>query len=110
MTSSPNSQGRLKVALIAPSLRYVGGQAVQADLLLRLWQSDPDVDVSLITVDPPLPRWLAFANPALLTLGIVFLGAASAVGRAFLVPAAPNVAHVVFFVLAAGARAHDRAS
>ena len=53
-----NLQRRLKVVLIAPSLRYVGGQAVQADLLLRLWQNDPDVDVRLIAVDPPLPRWL----------------------------------------------------
>ena len=26
-------QRRLKVAIVAPSLRYVGGQAVQADLL-----------------------------------------------------------------------------
>jgi glycosyltransferase involved in cell wall biosynthesis len=56
--------------MIAPSLRYVGGQAVQADLLLRLWQSDPDVDVSLIAVDPLLPRWLAWAEriPGLRTL------------------------------------------
>jgi hypothetical protein len=48
-----------------------------------------------------MPRWMAFANPALVTLAIVFAGATSEVGRAFLVPAAPNVAHVVFFALAA---------
>ena len=28
---------KLKVAIVAPSLRYVGGQAVQADLLMNLW-------------------------------------------------------------------------
>jgi glycosyltransferase involved in cell wall biosynthesis len=66
----PNSQRRLKVALVAPSLRYVGGQAVQADLLLRLWQNDPDVNVSLIAVDPPLPRGLSWVEsiPGLRTI------------------------------------------
>ncbi len=67
---SRNSPKRLKVALIAPSLRYVGGQAVQADLLLRLWQDDPNVDVSLIEVDPPLPRGFGWAEriPGLRTI------------------------------------------
>jgi glycosyltransferase involved in cell wall biosynthesis len=53
---------RVKVAIVAPSLRYVGGQAVQADLLMRLWQDDPDVEVTFIAVDPPLPRALAWAE------------------------------------------------
>lgn len=53
---------RVKVAIVAPSLRYVGGQAVQADLLLRLWQGDPEVEVTFIAVDPPLPRALAWAE------------------------------------------------
>jgi L-malate glycosyltransferase len=59
-----------RVAIIAPSLRYVGGQSVQADLLLRLWQNDHDVDVSLLEVDPPLPRALAWAEriPGLRTI------------------------------------------
>lgn len=48
--------------MVAPSLRYVGGQAVQADLLLRLWQNDPDVEVSFIAVDPPLPGILAWVE------------------------------------------------
>jgi glycosyltransferase involved in cell wall biosynthesis len=52
----------VKVAIVAPSLRYVGGQAVQADLLVRLWQNDPDVQVTFIAVDPPLPRLLAWAK------------------------------------------------
>jgi glycosyltransferase involved in cell wall biosynthesis len=55
------SARKLKVAIVAPSLRYVGGQAVQADLLMRLWKDDPEVDVTFIGVDPPFPwalRWV----------------------------------------------------
>ena len=72
MSAEGNSeaQGRVKVAIVAPSLRYVGGQAVQADLLLRLWQNDPDVEVTFIAVDPPLPWLLAWAEqvPGLRTI------------------------------------------
>ena len=62
--------GRVKVAIVAPSLRYIGGQAVQADLLMRLWQNDPDVEVTFIAVDPSLPRALRWAEriPGLRTL------------------------------------------
>ena len=61
---------RLKVAIVAPSLRYVGGQAVQADLLLRLWRNDPEIEVTFIAVDPPLPRVLRWAEgiPGLRTI------------------------------------------
>jgi len=64
MSAAENSQtrNRVKVAIVAPSLRYVGGQAVQADLLLRLWQNDPDVEITFIAVDPPLPRVFAGAE------------------------------------------------
>jgi glycosyltransferase involved in cell wall biosynthesis len=72
MSAAGNSEarGRVKVAIVAPSLRYVGGQAVQADLLLRLWQNDPDVEVTFIAVDPPLPRLFAWAEkvPGLRTI------------------------------------------
>ena len=57
-----NSIKRLRLAIVAPSLRYVGGQSAQADLLIRHWQSDPDVDVSFISVDPPLPSVFAWAE------------------------------------------------
>jgi len=57
-----SSKKRLKVAIVAPSLNYVGGQAVQADLLVRLWQNDPDVDVKLIAVDPPLLHGMGWAE------------------------------------------------
>jgi len=61
---------RPRVCIIAPSLRYVGGQSVQADLLLRHWQNDPDIDISFLAVDPPLPRALAWAEsiPGLRTI------------------------------------------
>lgn len=52
---------KLRVALVAPSLRYVGGQSVQASLLLRYWKNDPEVEVKFVPVDP-LPgkflRWV----------------------------------------------------
>ncbi|MGO9864380.1 MAG: glycosyltransferase family 4 protein [Terriglobales bacterium] len=73
MSESPDSTSakrRLRVAIVAPSLRYVGGQSVQADLLLRHWQNDPGIDISFLAVDPPLPRALAWAEsiPGLRTI------------------------------------------
>jgi L-malate glycosyltransferase len=79
MSSSDDSQTqggqtvgdkRVRVAIVAPSLRYVGGQAVQADLLMRLWRNDPEVEVTFIAVDPPLPRGLGWAErvPGLRTI------------------------------------------
>ena len=44
-----------------------------------------------------LPRGLALVNPLTLTVAIALAGATTALGRAFVVPAAPNLAHVVFF-------------
>jgi len=46
---------RLRVALVAPTLRFVGGQAVQADLLLRYWKNDPEVEARLLPIDPDSP-------------------------------------------------------
>jgi glycosyltransferase involved in cell wall biosynthesis len=48
------TDSRIQVAFVAPSLRYVGGQAVQADMLVRNWKDDPDVAVRFIAVDPRL--------------------------------------------------------
>jgi L-malate glycosyltransferase len=61
-TDDQSSKKRLKVAIVGPSLNYVGGQSVQADLLLRLWRNDPDVEVSFIAVDPPLLPGFAWAD------------------------------------------------
>jgi L-malate glycosyltransferase len=61
---------RLKVAIVAASLRYVGGQSVQADLLRRHWQDDPEVEARVVPIDPTLPRLLRWAEhvPFLRTL------------------------------------------
>ncbi len=53
---------RHRVAIVAPSLRYVGGQSAQAELLLRHWRNDSDIDIRFIAVDPPLPKFLAWAE------------------------------------------------
>jgi glycosyltransferase involved in cell wall biosynthesis len=54
--------GKLRVAFVAPSLRILGGQAVQADRLLSAWHSDPDIDAWLVPVNPVPP---ALLRPAL---------------------------------------------
>ncbi len=61
---------RIRVVLVAASPRYVGGQSVQADLLLRHWRGDPAVEARFIPIDPPLPRALAWVEriPFLRTL------------------------------------------
>jgi glycosyltransferase involved in cell wall biosynthesis len=48
--------------MVAPSLRILGGQAVQADRLVRAWQDDPDVDTWLVPVNPLPPRPFRFAT------------------------------------------------
>jgi glycosyltransferase involved in cell wall biosynthesis len=45
----------LQVAIVAPSTRILGGQAVQAARLLRSWQNDPDVHAWLVPVNPTPP-------------------------------------------------------
>jgi L-malate glycosyltransferase len=69
-SSKESSSRRLRVCVVAPSLRYVGGQSAQADLLLQHWQNDPDIAISFVAVDPPLPRALAWAEriPGLRTI------------------------------------------
>jgi glycosyltransferase involved in cell wall biosynthesis len=53
---------RIRVAVVAPSLRILGGQAVQAHRLLAAWRGDPDVEAWLVPVNPEPPRWLGFAS------------------------------------------------
>jgi glycosyltransferase involved in cell wall biosynthesis len=54
----------LRVAIVAPSLRFLGGQAVQADRLLRAWQDDPDVRAWLVPHNPMPPAPIRFALAA----------------------------------------------
>jgi L-malate glycosyltransferase len=59
--SLPGASRPLRVAVVGPSHRYLGGQSVQVDALLRNWRNDPEVDARFIAVDPdppPLLRWM----------------------------------------------------
>jgi L-malate glycosyltransferase len=58
---------RLNVAIVAPSMGILGGQAVQADRLLRAWTEDPDVNAWLVPINPAPPRFLRRA------LGVKYL-------------------------------------
>jgi len=47
---------RLRIAIVAASLRILGGQAVQAQRLLDGWQGDSEVDAWLVPINPvPAP-------------------------------------------------------
>jgi len=59
-TPGVRAGGAIKVAFVAPSLRILGGQAVQADRLLNAWRDDPDVSAWLVPVNPLPPRRLRF--------------------------------------------------
>jgi len=49
----------VRVALVAPSLEILGGQAVQASRLLEGFENEPGVDVFLVPINPRLPGPLA---------------------------------------------------
>jgi L-malate glycosyltransferase len=53
---------KVQVAVVAPSLSILGGQAVQADQLLRAWRGSPEVDAWLVPINPLPPRGLRFAT------------------------------------------------
>ena len=57
---SQDQRQRTRVVLVAASSRYVGGQSVQADMLLRHWQDDPGVEARFVPIDPLLPQPLAW--------------------------------------------------
>lgn len=54
--------GHLNVAIVAPSMGILGGQAVQAARLLRSWEHDTDIRAWLVPINPSPPRALAFAT------------------------------------------------
>jgi glycosyltransferase involved in cell wall biosynthesis len=43
---------RLNVAIVAPSLAILGGQAVQAARLLKAWEGDPEIRAWLVPINP----------------------------------------------------------
>jgi glycosyltransferase involved in cell wall biosynthesis len=47
---------RLRVAIVAPSLRILGGHSVQAQRMLDGWRHDLDVEAWLVPIDPLPPR------------------------------------------------------
>ena len=51
--SHPNQP--LKVAIVAPTLHILGGQAVQAQRLIDSWADDPEVQAELVPVNPQPP-------------------------------------------------------
>jgi glycosyltransferase involved in cell wall biosynthesis len=60
-----NSQGeagrrRVRVCVIAPSLRVVGGQAIQARRLMNHLERIADIEVGFIAHNPALPKALAW--------------------------------------------------
>src|SRR4051812_44674576 len=46
---------RLNIAIVAPSMGILGGQAVQAARLLRSWRDDPDINAWLVPINPAPP-------------------------------------------------------
>jgi L-malate glycosyltransferase len=62
--SKSRVRSRIRVALVAPSLRYVGGQAVQADLLMKYWGGDSEIAATFVPVDPKFPFGLRWAERA----------------------------------------------
>jgi len=46
---------RLNIAIVAPSMGILGGQAVQAARLLRSWRDDPEINAWLVPINPVPP-------------------------------------------------------
>ena len=66
----PAPTERIRVAMVAASMRYVGGQSVQAKLLVSKLRNDPAVEAHLVPIDPVFPPGLRWAEdiPFLRTL------------------------------------------
>ena len=55
---SGDDERPLGIALVAPSMRILGGQAVQAERLLQGWAQDPEIRVWLVPTNPEPPPLL----------------------------------------------------
>src|SRR5215216_1437453 len=49
----------LRVLIIAPSLDILGGQSIQAALLLKQLREEPQLEISFLPINPRLPGLLA---------------------------------------------------
>ncbi len=54
-SSDASSHAPLVVAMVAPSLSILGGQAVQARRLLDAWRKDREISAFLVPINPELP-------------------------------------------------------
>jgi glycosyltransferase involved in cell wall biosynthesis len=52
----------LRVAVVAPSLKILGGQSIQAQRLLMGWRGDDEVEAWLVPHNPTPPRFLRWAT------------------------------------------------
>lgn len=43
-----------KIAIVAPSMRLVGGQSIQANSLIEAFAGDDEVELSLVPINPPV--------------------------------------------------------
>ncbi|HEX6803386.1 MAG TPA: glycosyltransferase [Terriglobales bacterium] len=61
---------KVRIGIVAASLRYVGGQSVQAELLIRNSRQDPELTTKLLPIDPALPALVSWVErvPGLRTL------------------------------------------
>jgi glycosyltransferase involved in cell wall biosynthesis len=55
------SPKRLNIAIVAPSMGILGGQAVQASRLIAAWSGDADVHAWLVPINPEPPGPFRFA-------------------------------------------------
>jgi hypothetical protein len=96
----------------APALDPIEAVASWGPTLPALWAMAAALVVSASLIfgwrvgrgGGPAPRFLGLANPALITVALVGVGMTTPLLRAFLAPAAPNVAHVLFFAACAWAQ------
>ena len=58
---SSRSDRPVSVAIVAPSMGILGGQAVQAERLIAAWHGDPDVRAWLVPINPVPPGPLRYA-------------------------------------------------
>jgi glycosyltransferase involved in cell wall biosynthesis len=73
----------VRVLLIAPSLKIIGGQSIQADQLLRCLAAEPCVQVHFLPLNPRLPSALSIKYVrTLITLVLYLARLAAAIPRA----------------------------